>query len=103
MRKKPRFHSLKKLVSLNVPWVGERLWDANRLLESQTRLVTLVAIQSVPTQAAKHHFENVFPAEMDRKVGHTCLSRRADTREEMEAPIQEKPARRRAYGLQILG
>jgi hypothetical protein len=104
MRKKARFHSLKKLVSYN--GVSDASMPGASLTlcpENQTRLVTLVIIQYCKIKATVLHHQNIFPAEMGRQVRYTCLSRRADTGEEVEAHVQEKPPCGRPNGSQILG
>lgn len=74
-----------------------------RTPENQAGLVTLVAIQYITTKAALVRDENIFPTEMERQVSHTCLSRRADPREEVEAHVQEKPPCCRPNGPQLFG
>jgi hypothetical protein len=103
MRKKPRFHSLKKLVSSNELQMDLCPDDTDVAIESQTGLVTLVAIQYITTEGAEHDVENILPAEMVGQVGHACIPRRADPGEEVEASLQEKPTRSGANGPQILG
>lgn len=99
MRKKPRFHSLKKLVRPNSTWMALRfLSDTDAApTESQAGLVTLVAIQFGTAEAPACRYKNLLPAEMDRQIDDTCLPRRTDTRKGVEAHVQEEFARCRAH------
>lgn len=63
----------------------------------------MVAVRHLTAEAAQHQDNDILPAEMGRQGKHTSLPRRADTGEEVEAPVQAEPARRRAHGPQVPG
>ena len=73
------------------------------IVESPTGLVTLVVIQYLAAEIPQYHNEDILPTEMDRQVRYACLARRADTGEEVEAPIQEKHPCRCSHGPQLPG
>lgn len=96
-RKKPRFHSLKKLV--------RHLYIRRKALlivaECPPGLVTMVVILHLTATGAQCDNKNILPAEMGGESKHTSIPRRAPAREEVEAAVQEEFARGGAHGTQI--
>lgn len=69
--------------------------------ERPPKLVPLVPLRPLATARPQRRHTHLLPAEMDRQGQHTRLPRRAHPREEVEAPVQTQPARRRAHGAQV--
>jgi hypothetical protein len=61
----------------------------------------MVFIQHSTAETPEPRNPNIFPAEMDSKVRHACIPRRANTGEEVEALVQEEHPGRGAHVSQI--
>lgn len=81
-------------------------WPAGALLtpaERAPELVALVALRHLAAQSPQCHHAHLLPAEMDGQGVHARIPWRAATGEEVEAPVQQEPARRRWHGPQVSG